>query len=145
MSIPPRNPPITSDYTTAIDGGATGLEASLLNLLHQHQTSASSLRHQTEKAKKEATKAGVRVSELLVDAVNGGVQESFLHQKQIELEIRALTTTVNRFQKQTHQWLAASRSLNTAIKEIGDFENWIKVMEYDCKSIATAIRNIHQA
>ncbi|KNA18634.1 hypothetical protein SOVF_068660 [Spinacia oleracea] len=145
MSIPARHPPLTSEPATAIEGSATGLEASLLNILHQHQTSSSFLRHQTEKAKKEATRAGIRVSELLVDAVNGGVQESFLHQKQIELEIRGLTTTINRFHKQTDQWLAASRSLNTAIKEIGDFENWIKVMEYDCKSITTAIRNIHQA
>ncbi|KMT05438.1 hypothetical protein BVRB_7g175650 [Beta vulgaris subsp. vulgaris] len=123
----------------------TTLESSLLNLLHQHQVSSSSLRNQTEKSKKEAIKAGIRVSELMVDAVNGGVQESFLHQKQIELEIRSLTVTINRFHKQTQQWLNASRSLNTAIKEIGDFENWIKVMEYDCKSITTAIRNIHQA
>ena len=56
------------------------------------------------------------MSVLLVDAVNGGVQESFLYQKQIEMEIRSLTTTINRFHKQTQQWLTASHSLNTAIK-----------------------------
>ncbi|CAO2824804.1 unnamed protein product [Amaranthus hypochondriacus] len=132
------------DPATLSEGGATALESSLLHLLHQHHIASASLRHQTEKSKKEAIGAGNRVSELLVDAVNGGVQESFLYQKQIEMEIRSLTTTINRFHKQTQQWLTASHSLNTAIKEIGDFENWIKVMEYDCKSITTAIRNIHQ-
>ncbi|XP_057549316.1 biogenesis of lysosome-related organelles complex 1 subunit 1 [Amaranthus tricolor] len=132
------------DPATPTEGGATALESSLLHFLHQHHITAASLRHQTEKSKKEAIRAGNRVSVLLVDAVNGGVQESFLYQKQIEMEIRSLTTTINRFHKQTQQWLTASHSLNTAIKEIGDFENWIKVMEYDCKSITTAIRNIHQ-
>ncbi|KAL2899369.1 Biogenesis of lysosome-related organelles complex 1 subunit 1 [Bienertia sinuspersici] len=135
----------SSNLAIANDGGATGLEASLLSLIHQHQISSSSLRHQTEKSKKEAMRAGNRVSELLVDAVNAGVQQSFLHQKQIESEIRSLTASINRFHKQTQQWLAASHSLNTAIKEIGDFENWIKVIEYDCKSITAAVRNIHQA
>ena len=56
------------------------------------------------------------MSDLLVDAVNGGVQESFVNEKRIELEIRALTATIVRFGKQTDQWLAASHSINTAIK-----------------------------
>lgn len=69
-----------------------------------------------EKAKKDAIQKAVRVSDLLVDAVNGGVQESFVNQKLIELEIRALSTTITRFMKQTDQWLAATHALNTAVK-----------------------------
>ena len=61
-------------------------------------------------------RAGLRVSELVVDAVNGGVQESFLIQKRIESEIRSLSATISRFHKLTDHWLAASRALNTAIK-----------------------------
>lgn len=127
------------------DVAGHGLEASLVQLVHQHHLACVSLRHQTEKAKKEAMRTAMRVSELVVQAVNGEVQDSFVNEKRIELEIRSLSSTISRFQKQTHQWLAASHALNTAIKEIGDFENWMKVMEYDCKSIAAAIRNIHQA
>ncbi|KAK3018648.1 hypothetical protein RJ639_002701 [Escallonia herrerae] len=95
---------------------------------------------QTEKAKKDAIIAAMRVSDLLVDTVNGGVQESFMNEKRIELEIRALTATIARFAKQTDQWLAAYVE-----QEIGDFENWMKTMEFDCKSITTAICKIHQA
>ncbi|KAL9229537.1 hypothetical protein vseg_004994 [Gypsophila vaccaria] len=124
--------------------GSNRLEASLADMLHQHHISAASLRLQTETAKKEAMRAGARVSELLVATVNGGVEECFLNEKQIELEIRSMSATVARFQKQTHQWLTASRALNDAIKEIGDFENWINVMLFDCHNITAAIRNIHQ-
>lgn len=95
---------------------------------------------ETEKAKKEAA----RVADLLVDKVNGGVQESFVNEKRIEMEIRGLAASIVRFMKQSDQWLAATHSINTAIKEIGDFENWMKTMEYDCKSITTAIHNIHK-
>ncbi|OEL15573.1 hypothetical protein BAE44_0023408 [Dichanthelium oligosanthes] len=32
-----------------------------------------------------------------------------------------------------------------SFQEIGDFENWMKIMDFDCKSINAAIRNIHQS
>ncbi|URE44537.1 GCN5-like protein 1 (GCN5L1) [Musa troglodytarum] len=97
-----------------------------------------------DKAKKNALRTAMRVSELLVDTVNGGVEDSFINEKRVELEIRALASTIMRYKKQTDQWLAASHALNTVIKEIGDFENWMKIMDFDCKSINAAIRNIHQ-
>ncbi|XP_047335200.1 biogenesis of lysosome-related organelles complex 1 subunit 1-like [Impatiens glandulifera] len=99
---------------------------------------------QVEQVKKEAIKNSVRVSELLVNVVNGCVQEAFIYEKRIEFETRALATSVARFGKQTDQWLAASHGINTDLKEIGDFENWIKTMEYDCKRINDAICNIYQ-
>ncbi|GAV58644.1 GCN5L1 domain-containing protein [Cephalotus follicularis] len=120
------------------------LESSLLQIYHQHHLSSLQLRQISEQAKKDAIRKAARVSDLLVDAVNGGVEECFINEKRIELEIRALAATVTQFVKQTDQWLLATHSINTAIKEIGDFENWMKTMEFDCKSITTAICNIHQ-
>lgn len=70
----------------------------------------------TERAKKEAIRSAGRVSNLLVDAVNSGVQEAFINEKRIELEIRALAATIARFMKQTDQWLAATHAINTAVK-----------------------------
>ncbi|CAL1368537.1 unnamed protein product [Linum trigynum] len=120
------------------------LETSLINLVQDHQQATVRLQEQTEKAKKDAIRKAVRVSNLLVDAVNGGVEESFVIEKRIESEIRVLAATITRFMKQSDQWLSATHAMNTAIKEIGDFENWMKVMEFDCKSIGAAIQNIHK-
>ncbi|KAI3667827.1 hypothetical protein L6452_42897 [Arctium lappa] len=121
------------------------LEASLLRLVNDHQNNDIRLREHTEKSKKEAIKSASRVSDLLVEAVNGGVEECFVNEKRIEVEIRALKATILRFAKQTDQWLASTHAINNAIKEIGDFENWMKTMELDCKSITAAISNIHQS
>lgn len=122
-----------------------GLEAALLQIMHDHHHTSLRLRDQAERAKKDAIQNAARVSDLLVDAVNSGVQESFINEKRIEHEIRALAVTISRFMKLTNQWLTATRAINTAVKEIGDFENWMKTMEFDCKSITAAIQNIHQA
>ncbi|XP_076912211.1 biogenesis of lysosome-related organelles complex 1 subunit 1-like [Bidens hawaiensis] len=127
------------------DVQSRSLESSLLQLINNHQTDAIRLREHTEKSKKEAIKSAARVSDLLVEAVNGGVEECYVNEKRIEAEIGALKTTIMRFAKQTDQWLASTHAINTAVKEIGDFENWMKTMELDCKSITTAISNIHQS
>ncbi|PKA66236.1 Biogenesis of lysosome-related organelles complex 1 subunit 1 [Apostasia shenzhenica] len=96
------------------------------------------------KAKKDALGTAVKISELLVDTVNGGVEEVFINEKRIEHEIRGLVSNVMRYKKQTNRWLAASHAMNSVLKEIGDFENWMKTMDFDCKSISVVIQNIHQ-
>ncbi|MCL7031576.1 hypothetical protein MKW94_015745 [Papaver nudicaule] len=124
--------------------GGSGIESSLIQLIQDHNLTTIKTREQTDKAKKNALKSAIRVSDMLVDTVNGGVQETFVNQKRIEHEIRALTATTIKFTKQTDQWLTASHAINSALKEIGDFENWMKTMDYDCKIINAAIRNIYK-
>ncbi|KAL6203534.1 hypothetical protein ACLB2K_027234 [Fragaria x ananassa] len=131
--------------------GPGSIEDALLQLVQDHHNNSIKLRERTaDRAKKDAIKKAARAAELMVEAVNGGVQEAFVNEKRIEHEIRAMAATITRFTKQTDQWLSVTNSINTAIKfwfvlqEIGDFENWMKIMEFDCKSITAAIHNIHQ-
>ncbi|KAL6653345.1 hypothetical protein ACP70R_008923 [Stipagrostis hirtigluma subsp. patula] len=128
----------------AAAGGKLGLDEALLQIVHQHHHQALRQRQHTERAKKDALRSAVRVADLLVDTVDGGVQELFVNEKRIELEARALLGTIARYGKQTDQWLAATGAVNSVLKEIGDIENWMKIMDFDCKSINAAIRNIHQ-
>ncbi|KAG2391448.1 Biogenesis of lysosome-related organelles complex 1 subunit 1 [Vigna angularis] len=102
--------------SVGMEGEPKGLEASLHHLLELHHHKSLVLTQRTEKAKKDAIRKTARVSDLLVEAVNGGVHESFINQKRIELEIRALAVTITRFMKQTDQWLATTHALNTALK-----------------------------
>ncbi|KAJ8751340.1 hypothetical protein K2173_016528 [Erythroxylum novogranatense] len=92
------------------------LQASLTQLINDHNRSSLRLREHTEKAKRDAIRKAVRVSDLLVDAVNGGVEQSFVNEKRIELEIRLLSATIARFMKQTDRWLATTHAFNTAFK-----------------------------
>uniref|UniRef100_A0A0E0CJ06 Biogenesis of lysosome-related organelles complex 1 subunit 1 n=1 Tax=Oryza meridionalis TaxID=40149 RepID=A0A0E0CJ06_9ORYZ len=98
-----------------------------------------------ERAKLDAVRSAARVADLLVATVDGGVQELYINERRIEFEARALLATIARYRKQTDQWLAATNAINSVLKEIGDFENWMKIMDFDCKSINAAIRNIHQS
>ncbi|GER54631.1 biogenesis of lysosome-related organelles complex1 subunit 1 [Striga asiatica] len=97
-----------------VEGGR--LEASLLQMVDDHNRASVELREHTERAKRDAIRKAARVSDLLVNSVNGGVQEIFVNEKRIEMEIRALAATIARFSKQTERWLAASHAINNAVK-----------------------------
>nr|KJB19568.1 hypothetical protein B456_003G151600 [Gossypium raimondii] len=103
----------SSEINKSPAGSGGDLESSLIQIYHHHHHNSLKLRDQADAIKK----AG-RVSDLLVEAVNGGVQESFINEKRIEAEIRALASTIARFMKQTDQWLAASHAINTAVKTL---------------------------
>ncbi|KAJ8751392.1 hypothetical protein K2173_016592 [Erythroxylum novogranatense] len=142
---PSRSHSVASPSAMEKSQADTGdIQASLTQFINDHNQSSLRLREHTEKAKRDAIRKAVRVSDLLVDAVNGGVEQSFVNEKRIELEIRLLSATIARFMKQTDRWLATTHAFNTAFKEIGDIENWMRTMEFDCKSITAAIQNIHQ-
>ncbi|XP_008649090.1 biogenesis of lysosome-related organelles complex 1 subunit 1 [Zea mays] len=133
------------DGAKPVAAGKQDLEEALLRIVQQHHHQSLCQRQQTERAKKDALKSAVRVADLLVDTVDGGVRELFVNEKRIELEARALLGTIARYRRQTDEWLAATSEINSALKEIGDIENWMKIMDFDCKSINAAIRNIHQS
>ncbi|XP_052138624.1 biogenesis of lysosome-related organelles complex 1 subunit 1-like isoform X1 [Oryza glaberrima] len=99
----------------------------------------------TDREKIDAVRSAARVADLLVATVDGGVQELYINERRIEIEARALLATIARYKKQTDQWLAATNAINSVLKEIGDYENWMKIMDFDCKSINAAIRNIHHS
>ena len=73
-------------------------------------------RARAERAKEDALRSAARVADLLVDAVDGGVQELFVNEKRVELEARALLGTIARYRKQTDQWLAATNEINAVLK-----------------------------
>ncbi|KMZ73519.1 Biogenesis of lysosome-related organelles complex 1 subunit [Zostera marina] len=124
--------------------GVVDLESSLLQIVQEQHQKALLDRDRVDAAKRAALRSATHVSELLVDAVNTDVRESFLNEKRIELEVQALQNTIMLYKKQTNQWFAASHSLNSVLKEIGDFENWMMVMDYDCRSINAALQNIYR-
>ncbi|GJN13972.1 hypothetical protein PR202_gb00737 [Eleusine coracana subsp. coracana] len=126
-------------------GAKHDLEEALLQIVHQHHQQSLRQRQQTERAKKDALRSAVRVADLLVDTVDGEAHQLFVNEKRIELEARALLSSVTRYRKQTDQWLAATNAVNSALKEFGDFENWMKIMDFECKSINAAIRSVHQS
>ena len=72
-----------------------------------------------------------------------GVTEIYVNQKLLDNEARELQAQAARFSKQTKQWVTLCEQLNNSLKEIGDIENWARVMEDDVVAITATLEAIH--
>ena len=96
------------------------------------------------------------MTEELASAVNDGVAEVFNTQRVIESSARELQLQAATFAKQTSRWSAMVGDFDKALKEVGDFENWVKarrhvtsstlaltphlqVMEWDLQAVAASL------
>ncbi|XP_067649588.1 biogenesis of lysosome-related organelles complex 1 subunit 1-like isoform X2 [Haliotis asinina] len=111
----------------------------LSNLVKQHQARQQSRKELQERRKKDAIVAATALSHVLVDHLNAGVAQAYVNEKKLNTETKILQENAAQFSKQTMQWLKLVEDFNTALKEIGDVENWAKSIETDMRTISSAL------
>ena len=67
------------------------------------------------------------------------VAQAYLNQKKLDAEAKQLQHSATNFAKQTQSWLNLVEAFSSALKEIGDAENWARSIEGDMRTIATAL------
>lgn len=65
--------------------------------------------------------------------------QAYLNQKKLDAEAKQLQISATNFAKQTQAWVHLVESFSSALKEIGDVENWARSIEGDMRTIATAL------
>ncbi|KOX69308.1 Biogenesis of lysosome-related organelles complex 1 subunit 1 [Melipona quadrifasciata] len=99
----------------------------------------------TEQKRKEAVQAANNLTQALVDHLNVGVAQAYLNQKKLDAEAKQLQHSATNFAKQTQSWLNLVEAFSSALKEIGDAENWARSIEGDMRTIATALEYSYKA
>lgn len=67
------------------------------------------------------------------------VAQAYLNQKKLDAEAKQLHQSAIVFSKQTSQWLSLIDNFNSALKELGDVENWTRTIENDMCNITTTL------
>lgn len=67
------------------------------------------------------------------------VAQAYLNQKKLDAEAKQLHQSAIVFSKQTSQWLSLIDNFNSALKELGDVENWTRTIENDMRNITTTL------
>ncbi|XP_068671512.1 biogenesis of lysosome-related organelles complex 1 subunit 1-like [Montipora foliosa] len=105
----------------------------------EHQARQAAHREKQERLRREAVLASSRLTYRMMDTLNVGVEQAYVNQRKLETEAKQLQVHAVRFSKQTVQWLQMLESFNKALKELGDVENWSRVIEADMIAIASAL------
>ncbi|XP_067931985.1 biogenesis of lysosome-related organelles complex 1 subunit 1-like [Watersipora subatra] len=116
----------------------------LASLLKEHQIRQQERRDVQELRRKRATEAIGKLTSALTDSLNDSVAIAYSNQKKIDAEAKRLQTNAATFAKQTSQWLKLMEEFNSALKEIGDVENWSKSIEADMRTVSTALEYVYK-
>lgn len=108
-------------------------------MLKEHQGKQTVRKEAQEVKRKDAVAAANNLTQALVDHLNVGVAQAYLNQKRLDAEAKALHQSATNFAKQTQQWLNLVESFSSALKEIGDVENWAHSIEADMRTITCAL------
>nr|CAD7396851.1 unnamed protein product [Timema cristinae] len=111
----------------------------LSSLVKEHQAKQAGRKEIQEQKRKEAMAAANNLTQALVDHLNVGVAQAYLNQKRLDAEAKQLHHNATNFAKQTHQWANLVESFSSALKEIGDAENWAQSIEADMRTITSAL------
>ncbi len=82
------------------------------------------------------------LTESFVDAVNLGVVDVFENQKRIESDARALRDKSAKFARVTGEWVAIVDGFDAELRKIGDFERWIRAVEFDLDNITGVVERV---
>ncbi|XP_050543566.1 biogenesis of lysosome-related organelles complex 1 subunit 1 [Daktulosphaira vitifoliae] len=111
----------------------------LSTLVKEHQIKQAERKEIQEIKRKEAVNAAKDLTNALVEHLNVGVAQAYLNQKKLDAEAKQLHQSAILFSKQTSQWLTLIDSFNSALKELGDVENWTRTIENDMHNITTTL------
>ena len=70
--------------------------------------------------------------------------QAYLNQKRLDAEAKQLQVNATNFSKQTQQWLNIVESFSTALKELGDVENWTKAIEEDVRIVTNTLEKVYK-
>ncbi|XP_038209833.1 biogenesis of lysosome-related organelles complex 1 subunit 1 [Colias croceus] len=116
----------------------------LSSLVKEHQAKQAAKRVSQEQKRKECIAAANDLTQALVDHLNVGVAQAYLNQKKLDAEAKLLHQGAINFSKQTQQWLALVENFSSALKEIGDVENWAKSIESEMKIITDTLERAYE-
>lgn len=104
-------------------------------MVKEHQMRQAKRREEQEMRRKDAVDSSNELTQALVDHLNVGVAQSYLNQKRLDAEAKQLHTGATNFAKQSQQWLQLIDNFSSALKELGDVENWARSIETDMQTI----------
>lgn len=93
----------------------------------------------SEVDRKENIVIASELNDIIVDEINSDISILFKNEKKIETESNKLQQLINQHSKDVLQWNDLTKMLDNSLKELGDVQNWVALIERDMKVITSTI------
>lgn len=75
----------------------------------------------------------------MITNLYSSVAQAYLNEKKLDHEARQLQLNAANFSRQAQQWLQLVENFSSALKEVGDVDNWARSIEKDLRIAETAL------
>ncbi|BDA47189.1 probable biogenesis of lysosome-related organelles complex 1 subunit [Coccomyxa sp. Obi] len=113
------------------------------SILHEHNGRKAELRRQGEKTRIAAIKSAEALASTLVEAVDSEVSQAFELEKQLSKEAKEARALAVKFKDQTSGWIAAACRADAVLREFGDAEQYLRVIEGDMRDVARMLQQLN--
>lgn len=72
------------------------------------------------------------------------IAQTYLNQRKLDSEAKQLVANIDQFSRSINQWLTLMNGFNDSLKQLGDVENWAKVIENDMKEISCILEYVYK-
>ncbi|KAK9767666.1 hypothetical protein K7432_002387 [Basidiobolus ranarum] len=111
----------------------------LAKALKEHNAKQASIRKQNEQLRREAVKSLNDLTDCLSDNLNERVAQVYSNQKELEQSAKKISLQAHKYSKQAKNWLQLIDQFNSALKELGDVQNWAEVIEQDMRDVTKTL------
>lgn len=71
------------------------------------------------------------------------VARAYVNQRKLDAESKQLVANIDHFSRSMNQWTNLMNNFNDSLKQLGDVENWAKVIEKDMNDVATVLESVY--
>ncbi|XP_067633378.1 biogenesis of lysosome-related organelles complex 1 subunit 1 [Eurosta solidaginis] len=111
----------------------------LTSMVKEYQVKQAKRKQEQEIRRKDLVESSNELTQAIVDHLNVGVAQAYLNQKRLDAEAKQLHVGATNFAKQTQQWIQLIDNFSSALKELGDVENWARSIEGDIQVIQNTL------
>jgi vacuolar-type H+-ATPase subunit I/STV1 len=111
-------------------------------IIKEHRLKSQQTRAQLASQKQAILTSVDTFNAEMLNELTRGIGTIYKNQKRLENEAQLLALQTGKFSKNMEKWLSMYHSLNDALKEFGDIENWVESIETDMNAIASSLSTI---
>jgi DNA polymerase II small subunit/DNA polymerase delta subunit B len=112
------------------------------SILREHRSQHASSVKKSEEIKSDCTSAANKLSNTLSSQLASEIGLVYRNQRRIENEAKKLQGNTLKFNKQLEQWQQQYNQYNNEIKQLGDINNFVNMIDQDLSALAVSLSTI---
>ena len=112
------------------------------SIIQEYSERRLELKIRISESKKKLNDSSVALNSNITNSLNSQVEILHENQRKIENQCKVLRSESEKLINQSQNWVKMYSTLNSSFKQLGDINNWAKILETEMYEVSLAITKI---